>query len=408
MLINIASKTEAFSLEQSSSMVFTDLGFPISKQSIDSRFNSGAIEFVKGILKQIIENQLNKSLDSRFLPRFNRICIKDGTRFNLPDRLSQYYKGSGGDKGTSNASVCIQFEYDAFNGKVLSLDITNGTRNDHTDAKETAARAMPGDLILRDLGYYSLPILNSFNQNSISFISRLGAKTTIIDPQTGNEILFKELYAQMLKQKTATMERTVIVGKKEQMPLRLVVSIVPEEVYQKRIRKIEKVNKENGYNTSDDYRARCHFNLFITNIGPQGLTIEQLHALYKMRWQIELMFKNWKSVYKIDELLPMKYERFTCLLYAKLILIVINLQLIWNLKRYYYQKEEKILSMFKCFKTLQLDNEILYGLFQKKRETMAIKLKALANKFSRDHWKEKRKNRTNYEDILDLFICNSK
>ena len=211
----------------------------------------------------------------------------------------------------------------------------------------------------------------------------------------------------MLRKQQSSIDLNVHVGKKERMELRLIISIVPQDVYEKRIREIEKRNKENGYNTSDDYRCRCRFNLFITNVEPESLSIEDVLVLYKLRWQIELMFKNWKSICKIDEIQPMKYERFTCLLYAKLILIVINLQLIWNLKRYFYQKKKKILSMLKCFRTLQKNIEIILGIIRNKRNKSENGIKKIAKIFSANHWKEKRKFRTNYEELLDVFICKS-
>jgi len=408
MLLYCASQTEACALEQASTMVSKTFGLKIAKQSINERFNMGAVAFVKAILKVALEKQLNKVFTPDFLPQFNHIRIKDGTRFNLPKRLCEYYKGSGGNKDTSDAAVCIQFEYDARSGTVLSLDITSSTRNDHTDAKETVNRVDLGDLIIRDLGYYSLPTLTTFARSDAFFISRLGTKTKVYESDKQEEISFKELYGNMLKRGQTCIEKNVCVGKKECVPLRLIISIVPEDVYQKRIRDAEKNNKSRGHNTSDDFKARCRLNLFITNVMSEIISAEEILVLYKMRWQIELMFKNWKSICKIDEIQPMKYARFTCLLHAKLILIVVNLQIIWNLKRYYYLRKGKILSMVKCFNTLQRNFKKVYGILKKKRKESEKELQEILEMFSANHWKEKRKNRTNYEDILDLFICKSK
>jgi hypothetical protein len=407
MLLYCASQTEACSLEAASTRVSNQFNVKIAKQSLDERFNSYSVVFIKEILKEALEKQLVKVFSTEFLPDFNRICIKDGTRFNLPERLAEYYKGFGGGKGSTNANVCIQFEFDARSGKILSLDITNGTRNDQTDAKETATRVESADLILRDLGYYSLPTLSTFASSGAFFISRLGAKTNIIDPEKKEEISFIKLYSEMLKGNITRTEKKVHVGKKERMPLRLIVEIVPEEVYQKRIRKIEKENRASGYNTSDDYRARCHFNLFITNVEQETLSTDQILTLYKLRWQIELMFKNWKSICKIDEIQPMKYERFTCLLYTKLIIIVVDLQIIWHLKKHFYNKKNKILSLYKCFSTMQREYDIMHMIMKNKRKASEKCLMKIAKLFSINHWIEKRKNRINYEDILDLFICKS-
>ena len=407
MLLYCASQTEACSLEQASCMVYDKYRLKISKQAIDDRFNNHSVIFVKEILRKALEKQLSKVFAPFFLPEFNRIRIKDATRFNVSDRLSNNYPGSGGSKGASNATVCIQFEYDARSGKILSLDITSGRRNDHTDAKETVTRVDLGDLVIRDLGYYSLPTLTSFDKSGAFFISRFGSKTNAYEIQTQEEISFKKLYATMIKGQISRMEKTIYAGKTERMLLRMIIEIVPIEVYQKRIRKIEEVNKRFGYNTSDEYKARCHLNIFITNVEAEDLSIAEVLKLYKLRWQIELMFKNWKSISKLDEIQPMKYARYTCLLNAKLILIVINLQIIWNLKTYYYVNTGKILSMFKCFMTLQRNFDALQEILRKKRKKSEKCLLRISKLLSANHWKEKRKNRYNYEDLLDLFICKS-
>jgi hypothetical protein len=407
LLLYCASQTEPCTLEQGCIWLSNTYGLEIRKQSLDERFNLDAITFVKGVLKEALEKQLNSIFETRFLPKFKRMPIKDGTRFNLSANLYKNYKGSGGNKDTSNSALCIQFEYDGLSGKILTLEITDATRNDHTDAKETISRVDMGDLIIRDLGYYSLPILAKFDGAGAFFISRLGAKTNVYKPGKEEEISFKELYNDMVKSKKTCVEMEIVAGKKDRMCVRLIAAIVPEDIYQKRIRKAEKQNKENGYNTSDDYKARCRFNLFITNIKPETLSVDDVLVLYKLRWQIELMFKNWKSIFKIDEIQKMKYERFTCVLVAKLILIAVNLQIIWDLKRFYFAKQKKILSMFKCFKTLVKEFKIVYGILKSKKVESEKFLQEIVKMFSANHWKEKRKNRMNYEDILDLFICKS-
>jgi hypothetical protein len=407
MLLYCASQTEACSLEQASCMVFDKYRLKISKQAIDERFNNHSVAFVKEILKKALEKQLSKVFAPLFLPEFNRISIKDSTRFNVSDRLSNNYPGSGGSKGTSNATVCIQFEYDARSGKILSLEITNGRINDYTDAKETVTRVELGDLIIRDLGYNSLPTLTSFDKSGAFFISRFGSKTNAYEIQTGEEISFKKVYSSMIKRQISRIEKTIYAGKVERMRLRMIIETVPIEVYQRRFRKIEKVNKRFGYKTSVEQKTRCHLNIFITNVQPEVLSIDEVLKLYKLRWQIELMFKNWKSISKIDDIHPMKYARYTCLLNAKLLLIVINLQIIWNLKRYCYVSRGKILSMFKCFMTLQRNFDILHEILRKKRKKSEKCLLRISKLLLTNHWKEKRENRFNYEDLLDLFLCKS-
>jgi hypothetical protein len=408
ILLFCASQTETYSLSQVSSKVKSMYGFKITKQSIDARFTEGAVAFVKDILKELLERQLSRVFYVEFLPQFNHVRIKDSTRFLVPDKLREHFRGGGGVHGTSHACISIQYEYDARSGKVLDLNVTNGTRNDAVDASETKTRINQGDLVLRDLGYFNLKILTGFVEHGANFISRMNTSILVFEPDTKKNIGFKALYNQMCVQKLTRIDKQVLVGKEELKKLRLIVEIVPEQVYELRIRKVNKYNKGHGWKTSEEYKARCRFNMFITNVPEEEFTFDEILLLYRLRWQVELMFKNWKSVCKINKLQPMKYERFACLLFAKLILIMLNMQIICNLQVYYFKKRRLILSENKCFKTLRESFSILRGIWKEQRKKSEKKLKDLANQFSSNHWKEKRRNKMNLIEIIELFICKSK
>jgi len=71
------------------------------------------------------------------------------------------------------------------------------------------------------------------------------------------------------------------------------------------------------------------------------------------------------------------------------------------------KKNEKILSIVKCFKTLQREAVIVIEILRKKKKESENNIKKIGKLFSSNHWTEKKKDSTNYEDILELFICNS-
>jgi hypothetical protein len=408
ILLYCASQSDTYSLSQVSSKVKTQHRVKITKQSIDGRFTEGAVAFVKEILKELLERQFSKVFCVDFLSQFNHVRIKDSTRFIVPDKLSKQFKGSGGSKGTSQACVSIQYEYDVRSGKVLDLNVTAGIRNDATDASETKTKINKGDLVIRDLGYFNLPVLTGFADQGASFISRLNTSILVYELDSTEKIGFKELYDQMCQKNQAQCDIQVLVGKGKLEQLRLIVEIVPEQVYEERVRKVNKQNKEKGYTTSEEYKARCRFNMFITNVPNEEFSIREAMMIYRLRWQVELMFKNWKTVCKINKIQPMKYERFACLLFAKLILILLSMQIICNLQVYYFKKRRLILSENKCFKTLRESFSNLRGVWKESRKKSEKKLKELVCQFSSNHWKEKRKNKLNLIEIIELFICKSK
>ncbi|MBM4459914.1 MAG: transposase, partial [Chloroflexi bacterium] len=53
------------------------------------------------------------------------------------------------------------------------------------------------------------------------------------------------------------------------------------------------------------------------------LSAEQVALLYPVRWQVELVFKLWKSEFALDRVAGYRRERVLCELYAKLIAAVL-------------------------------------------------------------------------------------
>lgn len=401
ILLYTAAHPGHCSLNQSSNEVFNSFGITISKQAYDERFDDTAVAFVKSIFEAQLLKQVEGVVHPDFLKKFTRVRIKDGSRFELAERLKDYFKGFGG-KNVTEAGVCIQLEFDLKTGKILEIELTDANKPDNKDVSLKAENIEEGELVIRDLGYFMLDAIEKIIENKAYILSRLNTKTRVYE-LTGEEISFEKVYQWMSQNQITHLEKHVLVGLEHRIPLRLILDIVPEQTYQKRIRKIDIYNRKKGHQTTSDYKARARFNLFITNIEAEDLPSEQVYALYKLRWQIELTFKIWKSICGIDKIQPMKYHRFVCTLYAKLILIQINNQLINTVQGKLYRKFNKILSKIKCFKTLQEYSSKIRKVLLYQPIKMNQLLQEIATMLSRNHWLEKRKERVNYEEIFELF-----
>ena len=90
----------------------------------------------------------------------------------------------------------------------------------------------------------------------------------------------------------------------------------------------------------------------MTNTTPEQIATDSIWQFYRLRWQIELIFKVWKSICKIHEVKKVKQHRLECYIYAKLIFIVLGWQLLWRIAKVLYHREGKLLSFYKSFKTL--------------------------------------------------------
>jgi hypothetical protein len=405
LLLKAAGTNGPISLSQLSSEAMSRHGISISKQAIDDRFDDKAVKFVKELLGQAIAAQVAPAADVDFLSKFNRVLVKDATRFDLPDRLKGDFAGFGG-KVTSEAGMAIQYEYDLKDGKLHALDFTSATRNDLRDAAETQGKACKGDLVLRDLGYFSSPVLAGFDNAGAYYLSRLKSKMEVL-LDTGQTLSFTDLYEEMSRKSQYRKHLSVTIGAKRVLKVRLVVETVPEHVYAERIRKREAQNKKKGQTMSHEFKARARFNLFVTNVPEKDLPADRVHDLYKMRWQIELLFKSWKSTLGVGKIHPMRNDRLLCLLYAKLMLYLAATQITQMFARFYYSRHDRLLSANKCIKTLM-------HLFAIDRSALTMQVRNLfghtqkiAGLFSRNHWLEAKKGKVGFFDLLKLFTCMS-
>lgn len=352
----VALNTENLRKESLNDLTITlrrEYDIDIAKQSLHERFNDKAVLFLKLSLAKLLQDRVSTEKILPFAPKFNRILIKDSVCFQVDESLAEYYPGSGGS--ASKAAVRIQFEYDLLGGVINDLAIHAFTDQDATNSTATMETVQEGDLIIRDLAYMHLDALGGFIEKGASFLCRLNTKTKVYQEVNGElkEVKFHLIVKRMREYKINKIDEDVYIGINEMLPVRLFIYLIPQEEYARRIRKANENAKKKGYTLSKEFKARAALNLFITNVTDGSLTLENAWALYRLRWQIELMFKVWKSIWEIDEVKKVKKPRFECYIISKLLIIVLCWQLVWTTAKALLLLEGKALSFMKAFKTLK-------------------------------------------------------
>ncbi|MEP7108478.1 MAG: transposase [Ferruginibacter sp.] len=77
------------------------------------------------------------------------------------------------------------------------------------------------------------------------------------------------------------------------------------------------------------------------------------YALYKIRSQIELVFKVWKSVLKIQLVRKMKSERFRCYLYGKLLWVLLCWDITVSFEPVVRKQKKELICIYKCYALLK-------------------------------------------------------
>lgn len=370
-----------------------DLGVEISEQGLDKRFNIEALNFMELLLKQTMRT-LNekKELSSELLSRFSDIKVYDSTTIMLPRELKDYWTGNGGSRGSKTTSSLKLSSSLSLKTGSLKIVMEDGFTQDKSSELITKEEVQVNSLSIKDLGYFSLKTFREMSENNRYFCSRLKCRTKIFSS------IGKEIDIVKLMEGKSVIDKEVLVGVKELFNCRLLVVRLPEELKIKRINKIKKEAKREGLEPSKEKLLLAPFNIFITNTSIEKLSFHEVLIMMISRWQIELLFKLWKSYCQIDKSRSKKPIRILIEVYAKLIGAIISHQLMiigmWeNIDR----------SMFKAIKTIQKNIPIIVKSFSKGINELTESIQNVCKKLSLCRIKKRGKNPSTHQ-----FISSSK
>ncbi len=371
-------------------------GVDISKQGLDDRFNAYAAQFLTAALEGLLRQQLAEKVSFRNCIEFKRILIKDSVCFQVDESLAKYYPGSGGSG--SKANVRIQFEYDLLDGKIVDLSLNAFNDQDAKNSVLTLDVVNDGDLIVRDLAYMHLESLRGIVKEIGHFLCRLNTQAKVYQEQDGKMIAldFSEIVKAMRQHNIRQTEETVFIGKNQELQVRLFIYLLPEAVYNKRMREANSAAKSKGRQLSKEYKARAGLNLFITSAPAELISVETAWQIYTLRWQIELTFKVWKSLCKIDKVKKVKKDRLECYIWSKLLLIVLCWRVAWFTGMLLRRHHGENISYFKAFKTLMHDVGTLKKIFVDGTIAAESYLAEFLILSSKKHLLEKKKGSDNY------------
>jgi hypothetical protein len=304
-------------LAQLAAFLGTTCGTAVSPQAVDGRINAAAKRFVGLCLRQalIMSARLPRA-HLEALALFDHVYVIDSTNFNLHPALAPKFKGNGG--GASPAAMRIQFLFD-FRTGVMHVEIGDVRLADtDTLARLVQNRRLPMDgicLFLADLGYFKATTFAEIRTRpGRHFLSKLQFGVTLSNPDKSA----LDLRA-LLKNKPDGFDLPVRMG---DTPCRLVGKRLPDAVVNRRIRKANEASESKSRQISDQYRLFLHYALFVTSL-PREFAMDQLFALYRIRWQVELVFKVWKSILNIHRVRSAKSHRVLCEVYGKLTVAVL-------------------------------------------------------------------------------------
>jgi hypothetical protein len=302
--------------------VAAHLGATISPQGLDAWFCAEGVECLKQLTQVAVSTLVHTQPAALpLLQRFKGVYVEDCTSCALPPSLAQIYPGCGGNdpEKRDQAALKTYVRLELQQGNITELSFLPGRQTDMQAGQQ--ARPLPaGALRLKDLGFFDTQMMARDTRHGVHWISRL---PTGVYVQAG-EAAAQEVSVWLSQQSSNVVDRRVTVGQDEGLPCRLLAVRCPEEVRQRRLRKLEQKARKKGRLVSARQRLMCGWLVLITDLAADQLTIDEAWVLYRARWQIELLFKLWKSHGRLDQSRGERPERVLCEMLAKLLAMLMK------------------------------------------------------------------------------------
>lgn len=169
------------------------------------------------------------------------------------------------------------------------------------------------------MGYFSLIHFAFLAAQGCYFLTRFRVGTCVY--VEGEQV---GLVALLRAQCRPHLDLEVEVGQKQRLACRLVAKQLPRAVAERRREQLRRETKKKGQVVSPHALLLAAWDIYLTNLPQVLASTPEVFILARLRWQIELLFKLWKSEARLDKSRSEKPWRILCECYAKLIGILVQ------------------------------------------------------------------------------------
>jgi hypothetical protein len=313
-------------------------GVTVTPQGLDQRFTPALAATIRAVLDAAVQAVIAD--DTATLPLLERftggVWVLDSSTITLPDELADDYPGCGGGADQGQAGLKLHVALNLSSGALHGPDLTASRSSDRASALQHEVLS-PDSLRLHDRQYVVLPVLRQIAAAGGYWLSRYHTGSALSDPD-GTVWTDRAHRLATAAQETAIVDLTVALGRRERLPARLVAVRLSQEHADRQRAAVKRRARRNGYTASAAALALAGWLLVITNVPAERLSGLEVLVLLRARWQIERLFRRWKSIGGLAQWRTSDRERIHCEVLAKLLGCVIEHWIIvvssWDVPEY--------------------------------------------------------------------------
>ena len=320
--------------------VAASLDVSVSAQAVEQRFGPESAALLRQLLQEGVGEVLcSEASVPEVLSRFNGVYVQDGTIISLPPELAEQWRGCGGSTPEAGqSSLRVQARLDLAQGGLQGPWLQEGRASERSGEAHEAPLPQ-GCLYDVDGGYFTLAEMRAHGKAGRYWLTAANAGTLLIDERGQCWDLASFLRAT----KSNEVDVWVHLGKRERLAVRLIAKRVSPEQAQLRRKnakrshegkrkgvRLPNARKGKPAGAKRQRQRKCRktgkarmqlldWTILITNVPQQLLSVDEALVLARCRWQIELCWKLWKQVGKVDTWRSAKPYRILTEIYAKLL-----------------------------------------------------------------------------------------
>jgi putative transposase len=290
-------------------------GHTIEESSFYDRFNDGLVKMFKSAVGHALEQSLGVGRALRGpLATFRDVLLTDSTVIRLHDLLAKEFPACR----TNHTKAALKAH--------AIISVTGAGKQ---SIKVTGERAHDGPvfrvgqwvkerLLLFDLGYFRYQLFACIESNGGYFLTRLKANANplIVSVNRLHRGRSVPIAGERLRDFIHRLQREI---------LDVTVEVrFDRRSYAGRARRDRQRLRVVGIRDE----ASGQYHMYITNVPPEKLAAEDIRSTYALRWQVELLFKELKQHYRLDQMPSRKAAIVETLLYAAILTLVVSRRLL--------------------------------------------------------------------------------
>ena len=270
----------------------------MAHQSIHQRFDIRSTAFLMAVLCDLMQQRYRTIATPVGSCAIQRILIEDASSQVMPKSNADTFPGHGNHHGKT-AGVKIDFAFDLLTGSIVSHSLQAATEQDKSIGKEFVIEVRRGDLVLRDMGYFSLNEFTEIEQREAWWLTRLPLTTGVLLADGPTLEKYLKSYCKDI------IDLDVIVGEQGKNCRLVAMRAAPEITVARRAERRKKA-RESGKQPCPKGLLRDGWHLMLTNLSKAHAEVSQLAAIYRARWAVEIQFRAWKQALNLGKALNRK------------------------------------------------------------------------------------------------------